>query len=512
MSIPIHLLFVVLVPLSTFAFLRQVPLSTSCVGHQSSVPFAFSLRSSSYNPNDNETPEERRKRMDLVRQIQANFYQDENQNDEEKWVQADPSDPAILYNLPLWRVQWIELPGYQNVLNVHVPHYTHMFQRLLRQGSQPLFGHVYLEEGSKNLGNPDFFLPESEPLDDDDSIPDKEESIRMATKVTQIGTLMQITDYVEQEDGTLTLIVQGISPIKILAASQQVPYAIASKVQIIPDKELYSTPLQDSVTDVATNREESTAYLSACKSMIVEESKLLRDVEYHRTTFGRQDDSDRLSFEGVSPLSNVNGSVVVDFNEIKIQKRDCFQTRLSHEAEISGNDALLLATTTMVPPTDDKNCTTTYLTDGYPVTHYERNVWIQLDQMIQLLEKAQPGLRIPVPSQLLGLLPIDAEWPSGFRLEEYAEKLDGNDKARVGTFSKSPFVRLSRTFPEYPPMRRAGRLSYAVWLLLDSIAIGGEKDLDRKQELLETPIICERLQKAIDQLSAVNFALQSMLE
>lgn len=501
----IRLLFVILLPLSTFAFLRQVPLST-CVRHQSSIPFAFSLRSSSYNnPNDNETPEERRKRMDLVRQIQANFYQDENQDDEEKWVQTDPSDPAILYNLPLWRVQWIELPGYQNVLNVHVPHYTHMFQKLLRQGSQPLFGHVYLEEGSKNLGNPDFFLPESEPLDDD-SMPDKEETIRVS-RVTQIGTLMQITDYVEQEDGTLTLIVQGISPIKILAASQQIPYAVASKVQIMPDKELYNTPLQDLVKDVATNHEESTAYLSACKSMIAEESKLLRDVEYHRTTFGRQDDSDRLSLEGVSPLSNVNGSVVVDFNEIKIQKRDCFQTRLAHEAEISGNDALLLASTTMVP-TDD-NDATTYLTDGYSVTHYERNVWIQLDRLIQLLEKVQPGLRIPVPSQLLGLLPIDVEWPSGFRLEEYAEKLD---EARVGTFSKSPFVRLSRTYPEYSPMRRAGRLSYAVWLLLDSIAIGGEKDVDRKQELLETQGICERLQKAIAQLSAVNFAIQNMLE
>lgn len=37
-------------------------------------------------------------------------------------------NPIIIDNLPLWRVQWTELPGYQNELNVHVAHYTHMFR------------------------------------------------------------------------------------------------------------------------------------------------------------------------------------------------------------------------------------------------------------------------------------------------------------------------------------------------------------------------------------------------
>lgn len=34
-----------------------------------------------------------------------------------------------LHDLPLWRVQWAALPGTQEVLHVHVPHYTSMFER-----------------------------------------------------------------------------------------------------------------------------------------------------------------------------------------------------------------------------------------------------------------------------------------------------------------------------------------------------------------------------------------------
>ena len=44
---------------------------------------------------------------------------------------------------------------------------------------------------------------------------------------------------------------------------------------------------------------------------------------------------------------------------------------------------------------------------------------------MQLLEAAQPGVRIPVPTQVLRLLPmqqIDSPWPANFRLEKYANQ------------------------------------------------------------------------------------------
>jgi len=157
-------------------------------GHFVKIQFACSqtlqrtvvTRASQNNPNDNETPEERQARMDLVRKIQATFYAPSSSKEEtddgvlgtavaasdgenSRWLQTDPNDPTIMYNVPVWRVQWTELIGYQNVLNVHVPHYTHMFRTLLLQHPKPwYFGHVFLPGGSDYLGSPDYFLPEQE--------------------------------------------------------------------------------------------------------------------------------------------------------------------------------------------------------------------------------------------------------------------------------------------------------------------------------------------------------------
>ena len=43
----------------------------------------------------------------------------------------DASNP--LSDLPLWRVQWNALPGERQVYNVHVPHYTALFEKLVRR-------------------------------------------------------------------------------------------------------------------------------------------------------------------------------------------------------------------------------------------------------------------------------------------------------------------------------------------------------------------------------------------
>ena len=40
---------------------------------------------------------------------------------------------GVLEDLPLWRVQWSVLPGFNQLLHVHVPHYTDMFSQLARQ-------------------------------------------------------------------------------------------------------------------------------------------------------------------------------------------------------------------------------------------------------------------------------------------------------------------------------------------------------------------------------------------
>jgi hypothetical protein len=71
---------------------------------------------------------------------------------------AAPVNALLLPDLPLWRVQWAALPGHQEVLHCHVPHYCAMFEKLFRQPRPWRYGHLYLPEGSKNLGNPTYAL------------------------------------------------------------------------------------------------------------------------------------------------------------------------------------------------------------------------------------------------------------------------------------------------------------------------------------------------------------------
>jgi len=527
--------------------------------------------SSSYNPNDYETPEERAARMEMVRKIQATFYRDESslsssesQNHfEDQWNRFDEVDPSLLYNLPLWRVQWTELPGYQNVLNVHVPHYTHMFRKLLAQhtpistsssslSSSPTssvvqrrpvyFGHVYLPGGSEKLGDIEYNLPE----DLNSSSSSSASSLSSSTyegstttkknqnKATLIGTLMKITDYYEnEEDGRLTLVVQGVAPIRILAASQQVPYAIASRVQILSDDEPWETTVMRGVQEQKFDDDENVAgsdvepegavvlseadpvFKNAIRAMLAKQADLLRPLEYWSTTLSPTGDRTMMKAREVpvvSPLSNVNGSVTLEFPTIVEQCQETFRavmasiTTTDTNTKDVGQDGLPTTTQAM----NDRLLYFPNSTDPFlsPIYRQEQQVWIELDRMLQLLGQLQPGISIPVPSQLMGLLPTFVDWPSGFRLEEYANRLE-QFNTTVGTYSQSPFVRLSKMYPEYPPYRRASRLSYSIWLLLESIAIGNQGVLDR-QRLLERSRIGDRLELAIQQLQTVNDVLQQL--
>ncbi len=311
----------------------------------------ISRRASSYDdPNEGETPEERRARMELVRKIQSSFYRDDDAKAtsgspyvddieavNDKWLQRDlANNPSIMTNLPLWRVQWTELPGYQNVLNVHVPHYTHMFRKLMLQHPRPwYYGHVYLPDGSENINNPDYFYKQAGV--DEELIPSYETS-----KATLVGTLMQITDYVVQDDGRLTLIVQGVGRINVLEASQHVPYAIAN-VELVPDQESWERHLWPLVGSTPTDSAElSKALVDATQDVAVMEDEAYRGLEYHGTTFGGDDNS----LPEVSPLSNVNGTVRMVGLERGEAERT-FAAGLRRRGNELGSDEVLLASSTL---------------------------------------------------------------------------------------------------------------------------------------------------------------------
>ncbi|KAI2503461.1 ATP-dependent protease La (LON) substrate-binding domain [Fragilaria crotonensis] len=410
--------------------------------------------SSSINPNDLETPEEREERMRLVRKIQDSFYR----GDSEGLVVPSSDDTTVLENVPLWRVQWTELPGYQNVLNCHVPHYTHMFRRIL-SGEKPwMFGHVYLPGGSENLSNPDFRLP--------DDVNGSAES-----EATLIGTLMRISDYEQLEDGRLVLIVQALDRFRILFATQHVPFAIAT-IQLEPDIEL-----------MECLRSEGSNELDA-RMAAVQQANLLRDWEFRPTRLELTSSGSAMG--GVSPLVNYDADFSWPTHSESSDREEIALLPLSPKLLSDGPESI----------------------PSMHLLQLEHKVWVALDRMLRLLTQINPNLIIPVPSQMLGLLSLPSEagreWPMGFRLEEYVERLISSN-ASIGTGTKSPLVRVSSR-RQYPRLRRVQRLSYVVWVLFDSIG-----DSPSKQVLLEETSMARRLELAIQKLDGVNESLQGVL-
>ena len=142
----------------------------------------------------------------------------------------------------------------------------------------------------------------------------------------------------------------------------------------------------------------------------------------------------------------------------------------------------------------------------------EKAVWTDLDFLIrQLLTALTPNTNVPVPTQLLGLLPPDQEWPEGFKLDGFVERLK-EEKAIVGTASRSPFVSVSEAAPDYPALRRAQRLSFGIWVLLDNVLAGYAPAGSIRQDVLELESVEERLDAALRGLNALNSTLKKTLE
>jgi len=382
---------------------------------------------------DDESSEERKERMKLVRQLQESFYKSEIDTDD-FCVPNNKDDDDILEHVPLFRVQWTELPGYQNVLNIHVPHYTHMFRRILSRPKPWRFGHVLLPGGSENLENERYLL-----------------SSKSTNKKYRIGTLMEISDVIEDESsGHLQMIVQALDRrFEVITATQDIPYAIAN-VRLLRDRE-------DDDDD----------------ALLVEEE--WNEWEVRPTTFPSDDET-----IGISPLINYNSQFY------------------PNELALFDNDSS--SSTTMVDDAANNQ--------KKKIEDLEYNVWVALDDMLRLLAQISNGtVRIPVPTQLLGLLPISSNWPVTFQLETYANQLEVKD-ATIGTGTKSPFVRVARC-SSYPSSRRTVRFSYVIWILFDSMALG--KPTPTRQEVLEMKSSTQRLTAAYHYLTTINTELQKIL-
>ena len=462
------------------------------------------------NPIENESIEERQQRMNLVRQLQESFYMDETIS-----IAKPNLDSTIMYDVPLWRTQWTELPGYQNVLNVHVPHYTNMFQKIIRSSNHEpnesgdvdhdgnkninkknakkfYFGHLYLPGGSDNLDNPAYQLEDYDINSDYSSNNRRSDKDKVAT----IGVLMQITSHKELEDGRLILIVQALERFRVHTVKRQhSPYSIAD-IEIIPDKELISVYNPRSNSDIDDCDDAIERDLEeAAKNNAVAQAFELHGFE----------------FEPVNPNyenGKIEVSPIVNYNKRIPKKKEAEE----EEGDFHNED------------------------DIHQVLTLEYSVWIKIDEMLDLLQSfVDPNKNnpMPIPTQIIGLLPTNPikAWPDNFQLEKYAIQLEEN-KAFVGTYTQSEFVRVDHHHPvtagttqqkevkkqesklheqKYSSLRRAQRLSFVLWALSDTILPDQNNDDSfSRQRLLELDSIEKRLDAGLRKLQLICIMIRNI--
>ncbi len=405
----------------------------------------------------------------MVRNLQETYYKSENGN----VPTLDPST-GIIRHLPLWRVSWTELPGRSNVLNVHEPTYTDMFETILNRPKPWYFGHLYLPGGSQSLrsGEPQYQLKSWRDFhngpDDDDKVISLEPNCRTAV----VGTLMKIVDFRRLEDGRLCLLVHAMERFVVHDAIQNLPYSIAH-VQVLPDYEQLATldkleeqALKDRARSVlgalryhAYEYKETLLPLARDKYMSLGDvygswlSDLLPFAPYHLDTTLLMADS-----EDVASMSPTNDADALTSRGVELS----VETRLLENAILKETSFGGKGSRRMERRRQQETLSNDQL---------EAQLWNALEDYC-----CAKGIRLP--DQVLCLLPQGRSW---MRVPDVWYRRVSNS--------------------HYPACRRQTRLSYAVAYWLERT---GRNKENLRQAWLETPTTKARLIDLIERLAMAN--------
>lgn len=422
--------------------------------HSSSEPLK---RTKLFAISQNESEEERKQRMKLVRSLQDIYYK----NDQRNTYTSLNETTGIIKHLPLWRVQWTELPGRSNVLNVHDPIYTNMFESILSRPKPWYFGHLYLPGGSKSLRSEEYEFELKNWQDDSNLVEDKDPKSRTSV----VGTLMRISDVRRLQDGRLCLLVVGIERFVVQNAIQNLPYSIAD-VQILPDFDQLFQTVQGETTKTSRAQaiQESLNYLSY---EFAEISLPLSKTKKYMTQ------------------TEVYGSWLVDL--LPFAAYEFVESYL--------------------PPKHE------YRTNGtYSTAHNDTRLSLESQLLKHNVLRRPPSYyeKSPFPEDLLSNDQLEQRlWNA---LEDYCGATGSNlhkdiacllppDRPLPAFLDTYQIKRLSRNYPDY---RRQRRFSFAASALLESIV---PKDLQLRQVLLETPSTNERLFSVLQWFDLVNAQL-----
>jgi len=451
--------------------------------------------------------------MDIVRSLQTAFYSSPGGGASTRTEIS--ADAGIAYNLALWRVPWIELPGRTNVLNVHNPVYTNMFEQVLH-GEPPWYvGHLHMPSDQSLLSSESHLRTWDEQVAADTDAgatdpPGKEFPAgtvatpnkqpvhdqpmgAMSASAAVLGTLMRIVDYRRLEDGRLLLLVQGLERFAVTDVVQELPYSVCH-AQLIPDtEEVDDSP---SPPTAGSDHHQQQDWVSGRTEGDVSPARALAIAE----SFGRWH---RYEYEHtLLPLplrrelkvDEVVGSAMAKvlpyapYSSVVKAEQVLAQESIGMPPIASPPTAASASKRDRSMPDYAQNTLEYRLLRGnilhqpgitdpalleLSCDELEVRVWLALDEYLKKTKKA-------VSPVLLGFLPQGVKWPQGFLLEKIADAIGEQ------TELASKFVRLSR---DYPSGRRHKRLSYSVAALLEDV----DSVNTFRQELLAIPSTKSRM-------------------
>lgn len=469
------------------------------------------------NDDIKEEEEEFRRRMAVVRSLQMSYYKpavavpDKN-GSEEAVVQPRCSlDEATgeLLSLPLFRAPWWEVPGRSNVLNIHEPIYTNMFETILYGPKPWTFGHLYLQDGSRNLKSEDPQLQ----LETWESTPKNSGS-------AVLGCLMNISDFRRLADGRLLLLVHAMERFVITDVKQRLPYGIAN-AQILPDAEEI-----DPGVDFGLELKEKD--LSLPRALAIQESVRYHDYEYDRDHVLPVDDRADLGVTDITGSDIAKVLPYCPFSKTLDPPAPSYEPVLPFNASSKDNtnndeplpslEYRLLCRGVYQTPLSDPDFPQR---QSLSTDELEYELWLAINNFLILT-------RTPVSPVLLGLLPIHLDiWPTSIPTiptmsKDSSSSLASNnsstavftDQATTTTTTTVPakpfalkqivsglasldsvehdFVQVA---PEYPPHRRQRRLSYSAAHLLESDFRVAN---DLRPKLLAAPTTHQRLRMVLE--------------
>lgn len=381
-----------------------------------------------------------------------------------------------------------ELPGFQRAMNVTDPELVNMVLKIVAAPRPWYYGHVYDNGG-------DHVAIQSIANDDD----------------PMIGTLMQISDYqLDAEDGMLRIGVQALG--RFCIVGNVPPGSRSASVELLPDAELVEAHYREAKQaaasyDFALNQ---NARGAACAGAVAEAA------EWHAYEFepitleqGRVDTVAKLN---PNVMGSTTNSAVLDAMEYYLSQspRDMYEGEciLNFDNDVDDNEQ-------------------TY--DGVLLDQalaLERDVWIKLDLLSQLLRQIDPksNTNMPIPYQLLALLPKQPPqpWPESFSLTQYSQKMKSLfsllERKKSKLLLGNSNLDTMETASDYPVLRRSRRLSYMIWELAEDLLtehrdlLTEEKMILSMQDILEMTSISQRLYAASRKLEEINCVLQQVLD